>query len=232
MPFFKGYTEVISMIVISPVEMHEFLKSKGVEYLYFSTTVKNVCSMIRSDSLMSLRLLSLNELPMTPIDNALSYKQSNMWNKMSLYLCNLHGYFTRQNRNGPVNLKISVDFLLDIHARDLSVSKRNPLNWKNTLTKNDICYSSVEEFSKSFDTLYDERKMHKTIFLIRDKKSQISLSKYLCELSLDYLNDRHLLYKKSEKVLKEVLNQSNLNNIPFKTLKCDSFCFARLTITK
>lgn len=215
------------MIVISPAEMHKFLKSKGVEYLYFSTTVKNACSMIRSDSLMSLRLLSLNELPMTPIDNVLSYKQSNMWNKVPLYLYNLHGYFTRQNRNGPVNLKISVDFLLDIHARDLSVSKRNPLNWKSNLTKNNICYSSVEEFSKTFDTLYNERKIHKTIFLIRDKNSQIRLSKYLCEISLDYLHDRHLLYKKSEKALKEVLNQSNLNNIPFNTLKCNNFCFCQ-----
>ncbi len=215
------------MIVISPAEMHKFLKSKGVEYLYFSTTVKNACSMIRSDSLMSLRLLSLNELPMTPIDNVLSYKQSNMWNKVPLYLCNLHGYFTRQNRNGPVNLKISVDFLLDIHARDLSVSKRNPLNWKSNLTKTDICYSSVEEFSKTFDTLYNDKKIHKTLFLIRDKNSQISLSKYLCEISLDYLHDRHLLYKKSEKILKEVLNQSNLNNIPFITLKCNNFCFCQ-----
>lgn len=215
------------MIVISPAEMYDFLKSKDIEYLYFSTTVKNACSMIRSDSLMSLRLLSLNELPMTPIDNVLSYKQSNMWNKVPLYLYNLHGYFTRQNRNGPANLKISVDFLLDIHARDLSVSKRNPLNWKSNLTKNDICYSSVEEFSKDFDTLYNDKKIHKTIFLIRDKKSQISLSKYLCEISLDYLKDKHLLYKKSEKAIKEVLNQSNLNNIPFNTLKCNNFCFCQ-----
>lgn len=215
------------MILVSPKELHNFLKSKGVEYLYYSSTVKNVCSMIRSDTLMSLRVLSLNGLPMSPVDDTASYKRCYMWNKIPLYLCNLHGYFTRQNRNGPVNLKISIDFLLDIHARDLSVSKRNPLNWKSNLTKNDICYSSVEEFSKIFDTLYDERKIHKTLFLIRDKKSQISLSKYLREISLDYLHDRHLLFKNSEKALKKVLDQSNLNNIPFRILKCDSFCFCQ-----
>lgn len=215
------------MIVISPAEMHEFLKSKGVEYLYFSTTVKNFCSMLRSDSLLSLRLLSFNELPMTPIDNITVYKETNMWNKVPLYLCNLHGYFTRQNKNGPVCLKISVDFLSEIYQRDLCVSKRNPLNWKSNLTKNDICYSSVNEFSKDFDTLYGERKMHKTIFLIRDKKSQIRLSKYLCGISLDYLHDRHLLYKKSEKALKEVLNESNLGHIPISTLKCNRFCFCQ-----
>lgn len=215
------------MIVISPAEMHGFLKAKGVEYLYFSTTVKNACSMIHSDSLLSLRLLSFNQLPMTPVDNISAYKETNMWNKVPLYLCNLHGYFTRQNKNGPVSLKISVDFLSEIHERDLCVSKRNPLNWKNNLTKNDICYSSVEEFSKDYDTLLDSRRIHKTLFLIRDKKSQIKLSKYLCEISLDYLHDRHLLYKKSENTLKEAIKQSELNNVPFITFKCNNFCFCQ-----
>lgn len=104
--------EVSFMIIISPTELHHFLKSKGVEYLYFSSTVRNTCSMIHSDTLMSLRLLSLNELPMTAIDNSDTYKRCSMWNKIPLYLCNLHGYFNRQNKNGPVNLKISIDFLL------------------------------------------------------------------------------------------------------------------------
>ena len=167
------------MIIVSPKELYKFLKDKGIDYLYFSTTVKNACSMIDYDTLMSLRVLSLNELPMSSVDNEDTYKRCHMWNKIPLYLCNLHGYFSRQNRNGPVCLKISVDFLLDIHDRDLYISKRNPLNWKKTLTKNDICYSSVEEFSECFDTLNSQRKIHKNIILIRDKKSQISLSNCL-----------------------------------------------------
>ena len=215
------------MIIISPKELHNFLKSKGVEYLYFSSTVKNACSMIRSDTLMSLRVLSLNDLPMSPVDDTDSYKRCYMWNKISLYLCNLHGYFTRQNKNGPVNFKISVDFLLEIHDRDLYISKRNPLNWKKTLTKNDICYSSVDEFSETFATLYDERKIHKTIILVRDKRSQIKLSKYLIDISLDYLQDRHLLFKKAEKALKQALKNSELNHITVRSLKCDNSCFCQ-----
>ncbi len=215
------------MIIISPKELHSFFKSKGVEYLYFSSTVKNACSMIRSDTLMSLRVLSLNELRMTPVENTDSYKRCYMWNKISLYLCNLHGYFARQNKNGPVNFKISIDFLLDIHERDLYISKRNPMNWKKSLTKNDICYSSVDEFSESFSSLYNERKMHKTIILIRDKRSQIKLSKYLFDVSLDYLQDRHLLFMKSEKALKQALKASGLNHIPVTPLKCDNSCFCQ-----
>lgn len=216
------------MIAVSPTELHQFLKKKEVKYLYFSSTVRNICSMIHSDTLMSMRLLSLNKLPITDVDNPDAYKQSSMWNKIPLYLCNLHGYFPRQNRNGPVSLKISIDFLLEIHQRDLFISKRNPLNWKNSLTKKDICYSSVDEFSETFDTLYDERKMHKTIILIRDKKSQINLSKHLVEISLDYLDDKHLLFKKSQKALTEALNKSNLNHVPFTTSRCNGFCFCQI----
>lgn len=215
------------MIIISPKELHNFLKSKGVEYLYFSSTIRNACSMICSDTLMSLRVLSLNELPMTPVEDADAYKRCYMWNKISLYLCNLHGYFARQNKNGPVNFKISVDFLLEIHERDLYISKRNPLNWKKSLTKYDICYSSVDEFSENFATLYNERKIHKTIILVRDKRSQIKLSKYLIDVSLDYMHDRHLLFKKSENAIKQALNNSGLSHIPVRSLKCNNSCFCQ-----
>lgn len=215
------------MICISPKELHSFLKAKGVEYLYFSSTVKNICSMIQSNTLMSLLQLSLSELPMTPVENPTLYKQNCMWNKISLYLSNLHGYFARQNKNGPVCLKISIDFLLEVHERDLYISKRNPLNWKKKLTTTDICYSSVSEFSESFNSLYDERKIHKNIILIRDKKTQIDLSKHLKEISLDYLGTRHLLFKKAQKSLTDALNGSNLNHIPVKTIKCTDHCFCQ-----
>lgn len=215
------------MIVISPKELHNFLKSKGVKYLYFSSTVRNACSMIYSDTLMSLRVLSLNELPMSSIADTAYYKRCSMWNKIPLYLCNLHGYFARQNKNGPISFKISVDFLLEIHDRDLYISKRNPLNWKKNLTKSDICYASVEEFSENFSTLYDKRKLHKTIVLIRDKKSQIPLSKYLCEISLDYLQHRHLLFENSKKALTNALEKSKLKHIPVKVMRCNNFCFCQ-----
>lgn len=219
--------EVNFMIIVSPKELHNFLKGKGIEHLYFSTTIKNACSMIGSDTLMSFRVLSLHELPMSPVNDTDAYKRCYMWNKIPLYLCNLHGYFARQNKNGPVCFKISIDFLLEIHDRDLYISKRNPLNWKKSLTKNDICYSSVEEFSESFSSLYNERKMHKTIILIRDKRSQIKLSKYLLDVSLDYLQDRHLLFKKSEKALTQALKDSGLNHISVTPFKCDNSCFCQ-----
>ncbi len=215
------------MISISPKELHQLLKDKGVEYLFFSCTVRNACTMLQSNTLMSLLQLSHKQLPMTQVDDATLYKQACMWNKIPLYLYDLHGYFLRQNKLGPVCFKISVDFLLEIDERDLCISKRNPFYRKKNMTRNDICYSSVAEFSKIFDSLYNDKKIHKNIILIRDKKSQINLSKYLKEISLDILENKHLLFKKAKNALISVLEKSNLNHITFKVNKCKNFCFCQ-----
>lgn len=215
------------MISVSPKELHQLLKENGVGYLFFSCSVKNACTMLNANTLMSLLQLSLKQLPMTVIDNPTLYKQTCMWNKISLYLTDLHGYFPRQNKLGPVCFKISIDFLLEIHERDLYISKRNPLNWKKKFQPTDICYSSVSEFSESLKTLNKERKIHKNIILIRDKKSQIELSKYLEEISLDYLERRYLLFKKAKNALSTALENASLNNVTLKITKCEKFCFCQ-----
>ncbi len=215
------------MISVSPKELHQLLKENGVHFLYFSCSVKNSCSMLSSNTLISFQQLSLKQLPMTNIDNPSLYKQMCMWNKIPLYLNNLHGYFPRQNKLGPVCFKVSIDFLLEIHERDLYISKRNPLFVKKKHKSTDICYSSVSEFSENFKSLYDEKKIHKNIILIRDKKSQIDLSKYLKEISLDYLENRYMLFKKAKNALSIALENAKLNNVTLKITKCENFCFCQ-----
>lgn len=213
------------MISVFPTELYEFLKSKGVKHLYCATTVRNACSMISYNALMSNHQLKFKELPMTEPVNADLEKVVSMWNKISFYTCDLHGYFTRQNKLGPVCFVIDIDFLLEVYEKDLYISKRNPLNWKKGLKKNQICYSSVNEFAEQFDNLIPERAAHKNIVLVRDKKSTVDLSKYLVEIILDKPAHRHLLFKKSQKALTSALQKSGLAKTPLKIRECKEFCF-------
>lgn len=223
MPFIQGTGGYI-MISVSPKELHSLLKERNIDSLYFSCSVRNACSMINTDSFLSLHQLSYKELPMSDVNNAAIYKQTSLWNKRQFYLCNLHEYFPRQNKLGPVCFRVSIDFLLNIHPRDLYITKRNPLNWRKTLSSNDIYYSSVKEFSEAFETLFDKRLLHKTIILIRDKRSEIKLSDYLLEIILDKPGDKFLLWQKSINALKESLNNEKLSKIPFKTTSCKKQC--------
>lgn len=212
---------------VSPYELHKLLKENGVDYLYFSCSVKNACSMLQSNTLMSFLTLSLKQLPMTEVEKPALYKNTCMWNKIPLYIENLHGYFPRQNKSGPVCFKISTDFLSEIHERDLYISKRNPLNWKKNLKSRDICYSCVSEFSEYFSTLNEHRKIHKNIILIRDKKSEIKLTDYLIDISLDYLDCRHLLFKKAKQAIISAIETAKLNNVKLNITKCTNFCFCQ-----
>lgn len=213
------------MIAVSPAELHLFLKSKGIKYLYCANSVKNSCSMLEYGELISKHQLNYKKLPMTEPVNSDIEKKASMWNKISFYICDLHGYFTRQNKQGPVCFVMDIDFLLEIHEKDLYISKRNPINRKKHLKQNQICYSSVAEFAEEFDSLLPERKAHKNIILVRDKKSAINLKKYLVKIILDKPAHRHLLFMKAQKALKSALEKAELPNIPLEIRNCRHFCF-------
>ncbi|MBQ8766504.1 MAG: hypothetical protein IJZ16_06835 [Clostridia bacterium] len=212
------------MISVSPTELHSLLKERNINCLYFSCSVRNACSMINTDSFLSLRQLAYKELPMSDVTNAAIYKQASLWNKRQFHLCNLHEYFPRQNKLGPVCFRVSIDFLLDVHPRDLYITKRNPLHWRKGLHPTDICYSSVQEFSEVFEALFDKRLLHKNIILVRDKRSEIKLSDYLLEIILDKPGDKFLLWRKSTNALKESLNNEKFSKITFKTSPCKKQC--------
>lgn len=213
------------MIAVSPTELHTFLKSKGIKYLYCASSVKNSCSMLEYGELISNHKLNYQNLPMTEPVNSDLEKIVNVWNKISFYICDLHGYFIRQNKQGPVCFVVDIDFLLDIHEKDLHITKRNPINWKKHLKQNQICYSSVAEFAESFDSLLPERTAHKNIILVRDKKSAIDLKKYLVKIIFDKPAHRYLLFTKAQKALKSALEKSELANIPLEIRNCKNFCF-------
>ncbi len=215
------------MYSVSPAELHEFLKSKGVKHLYYATTVKNACSMIKRGTLMSNHQLNFQKLPMTPSINAKFEQFVNMWNKIPLYVCDLHGYYPRQNKRGPVCFVMDIDFLLEVNGKDLTVTKRNPLYWKQGIRSRHIAYTSVSEFAENFERLIPEKIAHKNIILVRDKKSEINLGKYTSEIILDMPAHRYLLYKKAENALAEALKASEITSVPIKVRKCGESCFCR-----
>lgn len=213
------------MIAVSPKELHSLLKSKGVKYLYCANSVKNSCSILKCGELISKHQLNYKKLPMTEPVNSDLEKSASVWNKTLFFICDLHGYFARQNKHGPVCFVMDIDFLLEIHEKDLYITKRNPINWKKHLKQNQICYSSVAEFAEEFDSLLPERRAHKNIILVRDKKSIIDLKKYLVKIILDKPAHRHLLFLKAQEALKSALEKSELTNVPLKIRNCKDFCF-------
>ncbi len=215
------------MISLSPKELYQFLKSKGIDRLYYANTVKNSCSMLTCGELMSNHQLNYRNFPMTDPINPSLEKEFCMWNKISFYTCDLHGYFSRQNRIGPVCFAIDIDFLLELHEKDLYISKRNPMYRKKGMRRKQICYSSVNEFAETFNSLISDKIAHKNIILVRDKNSAVDLRKYLVEITLDQSAHRYMLFTKAQNALKSALKGSGISQIPLKIRECKKACFCQ-----
>lgn len=213
------------MNTVAPTELLDFLKSKGINRLYCATTVKTACSIINSGKLMSKHKLDLNKLPMTGAEDANFYKSVNLWNKIILSLFDLHGYLPRQNKFGPVCFVLNVELLSEINIRDLRISKKNPMYFKDT-PKYKRFFSSFEDFAQNYDWIIDEQKANRTLILLRDKKSTVDLNKYLVEVILDKPEERHLLFTKAKKAVSSTLEASGLK-APLKIREDNDFCFCQ-----
>ncbi len=186
---------------LTPKEFYIFLKENGINELYFFTTVRSACSMLHARELLSPYQLSYRGLPASVIGSEASYKVNNMWNKIPLYLDDLHPYYKNRNLLGPVYMGINVDFLLNIDEKDFRVSKKRPTKASKFEDKEDLFYSSIEEFANDYQNIIPGHRLQNVVVLIRDKRSHISLDKYLTSFYLDKLRTRHMLYKKANKAL-------------------------------
>lgn len=220
------------MSKIYPIELYDFLKSKNIKYLYFACTVKTACTFINRGKLMSKYKLSLNKAEFSKNGNIENDKAAGLWNKIIFNFCDLHGYFIRQNKLGPVCFVLDVDFLTEVHQNDLMITQKNPLHWKKGLKKSDFYFSSITDFSNQFSSLNEKRKIHKNMVLIRDKKTKIPLDKYLVEIILDKPGDRYLLFTKAKKALLNAIESANLKNVSFKIRKCKNFCYCQSNYTE
>lgn len=210
---------------ISPIDFYEFLKARNINHLYFACSVNTACSLINNGELMSKRKLSFKKLSAKDVDFAEKEKIANLWNKIILHICDLHGYLTRQNKMGPVCFVLNIDFLLETHETDLLISKKNPIYRKKGEKKAELYYSSVAELNQDFDNIIANRTAQKNMILIRDKRTSVNLQKYLTEIIIDKPGERYLLFAKAKNALLTALNQSGLEAVPFRVRNCKNFCY-------
>ncbi len=59
----------------------------------------------------------------------------------------------------------------------------------------------IKEFANDYQNIIPGHRLQNVVVLIRDKRSHISLDKYLTSFYLDKLRTRHMLYKKANKAL-------------------------------
>lgn len=200
-----------------------------MKYFFHANTVKTSCTMIEQKGLLSRGEISRRNLPMTSQTSDADDKKFNVWNDMFFDIVDLHGYFPRQNLYGPVCFKISNEFLLDDNLPNICITKDNPIYWDSNMEDTDMYYSTVEEYTKDFNTNMNNRTIQGKMFTIHDTSKRIPFKKYLVEIILDnpYVKVNDIpLFPPAKQALITALNKSGFNENILTIRRCNN-CFCK-----
>lgn len=184
---------------IDNVELHQFIKGKGITHFYHANSVSTAITYINARGLLSRGDVTNKGLFQTAQKSDREDKVFDVWFDVFIDTADLHGHFPRQNLYGPVVFKFNADFLLDSDL-DIWITKDNPMYWSNSMKSKDKYFLDVSELEQ----LWNEIERQKIMFTIR-KPNEAILFESLEEIIVDDpemdIQDNISLHSESNKAL-------------------------------
>lgn len=211
---------------LNNLELKELLDEKQVYHLYHANTVRTSRTFLEQGGLMSRGAVEQNDLVQTDQSSDDIDKAFDVWNDIFLDTTDLHKYFGRQNKYGPVLFKISTTFLEELDL-DIWVTKDNPINWSKSMTNQNKYFVSVEELREKWDSFQRQRKM----ITLKNVNEPI-LFDYVSEVIVDdpvvkLEENGTVLFNEAVKTIKQSLADNPQFINKFKTRVCTN-CFCRV----
>jgi len=142
-------------------ELYEFLLEHGVVNLYHANTVSTAITFIERRGLLSRGDVEEGGLVQTFQKSDQKDKIADVWFDVFLDTADLHRWFKRQNKYGPVLFKFNMDFFLEDDL-DIWITKDNPMYWGSSLSEEDKYFQSIDELRELWNVI-DRQKMMFTI---------------------------------------------------------------------
>jgi len=184
---------------IDNVELHQFIKGKGITHFYHANSVPTAITYLNARGLLSRGYVTNKGLFQTAQKSDREDKEFDVWFDVFIDTADLHGLFPRQNLYGPVVFKFNIDFLLDSDL-DIWITKNNPMYWSYNMNSKDKYFCDVSELAQ----LWDEIERQKIMFTIR-KPNEAILFESLEEIIVDDpemdIQDNITLHSESNRAL-------------------------------
>jgi len=204
-------------------KLHTFFINRGITHLYHANTVGTALTYIGQNGLLSRGAVEQLELYQTHQRSDYKDRQLNIWHDVFLDTQDLHSYFGRENRYGPVLFRFSVDFLLRMKS-EVRITKDNPIRWRTNTPSVEKYFRSVAQIEREWDNFKTERRM----ITIRNNSKPI-LFKYLDRVVLDepfiILNNLNL-FKVAGRQLRSAIKETNLG-IKVTKRVCPRNCYCQ-----
>lgn len=221
---------------LSPKEIYQMLKNKGVEYLHHANTLATSITFIENRALLSRHYVEINNLYQTPQDSDNHDKKYNVWDSIFLDGEDLHQRYNQANKYGPILFKFKLDMLNSPIIQGIYVTKNNPWYWKAYTRPEEKFYKSTEDVNS--DYLTGKKIDARIMFTIRSPETEIKLNKFLHSIEIDI---PQLLVKVKNigdmsvgdyamNAIQESLNANGLGYIPISKRHNGELTFCRCTL--
>lgn len=220
---------------LSPKEIYQVLKNKGIEYLHHANTVATSTTFIENRALLSRHYVEINNFYQTPQDSGNEDKRYNVWDSIFLDGEDLHKRYNQANRYGPILFKLKLEMLNSPTIPGIYVTK-NPWYWKTHTKPEEKFYKSTEDVNR--DYLTGKKVDARIMFTIRSPGTEIKLNKFLHSIEIDI---PQLLVKVKDigdisvgdyaiDTIRESLNINGLGHIPISKRHDGEFRFCKCTL--
>lgn len=143
---------------IDNIKLHSFFTEQGITHLHHANTLATSVTFIQNGGLLARGDLERNGLYQTFQSSDSDDKLFDVWDDVFLDTDDLHTYFRRQNKYGPILFKFNIDFLLNENL-DIWITKNNPIYWHGVTSVQDRYFQNIDEVRLKWDEIEKQRKM-------------------------------------------------------------------------
>lgn len=146
------------ILKIDNIALHLFFTEKEITHLHHANTLATSVTFIQNGGLLSRGYVEKNGLYQTFQSSDSDDKLFDVWDDIFLDTADLHAYFKRQNKYGPILFKFNIDFLLN-ESLDIWITKDNPIYWQSIISVNDRYFQTIDEVRLKWDEIENQKKM-------------------------------------------------------------------------
>lgn len=207
-------------------ELYEFFVEKQILALYHANTVGTSITYLQIGGLLSRGAVEEKELFQTYQKTDEKDKIVDVWNDVFLDTNDLHTYFDRENRYGPILFEFDLELVKD-ESFEIWITKDNPIRWDENTPHVDRYFQNIEELRELWDKIKPERKM----ITIRNNKSPILFNHVRRvivddpKLAINEGNTQIHLFNNAKGRILDIVTDKHLLNGKFSVRKCeDCWC--------
>ena len=198
-------------------EVKIVLESNNVKEVYHVNTVVTSLTFLKNNGIMSREYVEKTGLPQSPQESDEIDRKWGIYNDIFFDSVDIHDRIKNVNHYGPVTFVYSVDLLDELKEYDVSVTKNNPIHWKNGSQKEERYFTNFIELKNGFTK--GAFCQHITVNDI-DRISFKNLKKII----IDNPGEKGKVYlDKAVNAIKTVITESHLN-ILLEIRKCENSC--------